>query len=179
MKLVSWQTNLPECEIEVKSGQIQQAWVVLPTVASVSWNTGQAEHKYKQPPPLRHNELRQKFTSRFSQALSQVFVLKGFLVCLQPKGCLYFKLCQLTCVWLKYTYTEFKPDTVATHTYTCKWSLLLIHNDNDVIDVIKVSFLGLNGKKRSVWICLTKFCTFWIKERTGNVCLYLDNFKYS
>ena len=178
MKLVSWQTNLPECEIEVKSGQIQQAWVVLPTVASVSWNTGQAEHKYKQPPPRRDNELRQKFTSRFSQALSQVFVLKGCLVCLQPKGCLYFKLRRLTSFGWNIP-TRNLSHTVATHTYTCKWSLLLIHNDNDVIDVINVRFLGLNGKGRSVWICLTKFCTFWIKKRTGNVCLYLDNFKYS
>ena len=30
MKLVSWQTNLAGCEIEVKSGQIQQVWIVFP-----------------------------------------------------------------------------------------------------------------------------------------------------
>ena len=102
MKLVSWQTNLPGCEIEVKCVQIQQVWIVLPTVASVSWKAGQAEHKYKPPSgQIQRGTMSFAKNSILHFPPSQVCVERIF-------GSAVFQILPLDRLWMKYTYMEFK-----------------------------------------------------------------------
>ena len=107
MKLASWQTNLAKGEIEVKSGQIQQVWIVLPTVASVSWKAGQLEHKYKEPAgqwASQKNHFSPFPLFQLSLSVERMFGVPS------AEGMSVFQIVPVDRLWLKYTFMEFKLD---------------------------------------------------------------------